>query len=519
MIERVYLKDMISFKEVSFELTPGLIVFTGPSGAGKSLLMQAILANLGYGVSTAKLCEIEMEKPKYLESEEYILSNPIVIKAIRRERARYYINNQNISHKKLKELLGSSVKYISVRDRNRLESNEIIELIDEYISNIDSEYDDILNQYIEKFKIYTDKKLTLQKRKAEEIRVRELIEFTRFEIEKISSINPKVGEYEELLDIKQKLSKVDKLNEAIENASRIFEYEERVSEIFTLMNGSGEYFTDAMNQLRIDFDKFKESVDELSEIDIEYVLDRLEKLHYLINRYDSIEGALEYLKKKEKELDSYLNIEQNITKLNKEIKTLEDELLDIAYNISKKRKDASIEIEKLVSIEMDRLKLPKISIVFYLNNTITVNGIDRVELKIGDIDISSLSGGEFNRLRLALMSVSAQNSIIDGGGVIFLDEIDANVSGDESIAIASMITKLANSYQIFAISHQPHLSSRADCHICVKKDKKGISRAFILEKEGRIKEIARIISGEKSDNEAIAFATKLLNEGIESENC
>ena len=518
MIERVYLKDMISFEEVSIELNPGLIVFTGPSGAGKSLLMQAILANFGYGVSTAKLCEIEMKKPNSLESEEYILFDPLVIKAIRKERARYYINNQNISHKKLKELLGSSVKYLSIRDRNRLESDEIIDLIDEYIYSIDSKYIDILKRYRDKFRIYIDKKLTLQKRREEEKRVTELIEFTRFEIEKISSINPKVGEYEELLDIKQKLSRVDKIHEAIESASRIFEYEEKISEVFALVDKSGEYFTDAMNQLRIDFDKFKESVDELSEIDIEYVLDRLEKLHYLINRYDSIEGALEYLKKKEKELDDYLHIEQNVTKLNEEIYTLESELLEIAYDISKRRKDASLEMERLVSIEMNRLKLPEISIVFDSDNTITVNGIDRVELRVGDTDISSLSGGEFNRLRLALMSVSAQNSISDGG-VIFLDEIDANVSGDESIAIASMITKLAKRYQIFAISHQPHLSSKADCHICVKKDENGISRVSILEKEGRIKEIARIISGEKSDNEAIAFATKLLNEGIESENC
>jgi len=517
MIERIYIRDMISFDEVSLELTPGLIVFTGPSGAGKSLLIEAILANFGYGTSDAKLCEIEMQKPISLESEEYILSNPLVIKAIRKERARYYINNQNISHKKLRELLGNSVKYLSIRDRNRLESPEIIKLIDSYILSLDDNYEEILKRYRETFKIYNIKKANLQKKREDEKRISDLIEFTKFEIEKISSIAPQIGEYEELMDIKQKLSRIDKIREAIESASKIFEYEERVSEVFSLMDKSGEYFNDAMNQLRIDFERFEESADELSEIDIEYVLDRIEKLHYLVNRYDSIEGALEYLGKKQKELDGYLHIEQDLTKLTKEIEDIENELITIAKSISQKRKDVSKEISNLVSIEMNKLKLPTVSITFNLKDEIDINGIDEIELRIGDTDISVLSGGEFNRLRLALMSVSANNSIKDGG-VIFLDEIDANVSGDESIAIASMITKLAKHHQIFAISHQPHLSSKADCHIIVKKDTNGISRASILEKSGRVKEIARIISGEKSDNEAIAFAKKILDEGNIDEN-
>ena len=44
MIERIYLNDCLSFKEVDLEFGDGLNVFTGPSGAGKSILMQAILS-------------------------------------------------------------------------------------------------------------------------------------------------------------------------------------------------------------------------------------------------------------------------------------------------------------------------------------------------------------------------------------------------------------------------------------------------------------------------------------------
>jgi DNA repair protein RecN (Recombination protein N) len=94
-------------------------------------------------------------------------------------------------------------------------------------------------------------------------------------------------------------------------------------------------------------------------------------------------------------------------------------------------------------------------------------------------------------------------------GVLILDEIDANVSGDESIAIANMIAKLSNVYQIFAISHQAHLASKANQHLLVSKER-GESRVTLLNKEGRVAEIARIIGGEKPNDEATLFAKKLL---------
>jgi DNA repair protein RecN (Recombination protein N) len=95
-----------------------------------------------------------------------------------------------------------------------------------------------------------------------------------------------------------------------------------------------------------------------------------------------------------------------------------------------------------------------------------------------------------------------------GQGVVILDEIDANVSGDESIAIAAMIADLARVYQVFAISHQPHLAAQADQHILISRN--GDSHAVELDAQGRIREITRIIGGEGADEEAVAFARKLL---------
>jgi len=134
-----------------------------------------------------------------------------------------------------------------------------------------------------------------------------------------------------------------------------------------------------------------------------------------------------------------------------------------------------------------------------------------VDVLLGDSSASTLSGGEFNRVRLALMAATMGEETTGNTkeGVLILDEIDANVSGDESIAIAEMISKLASSYQIFAISHQPHLSAKADQHIVVTKEG-GESRVEVLDRSERVQEIARIIAGEHPTSQALEFAKKLV---------
>src|SRR5690606_40957240 len=77
-------------------------------------------------------------------------------------------------------------------------------------------------------------------------------------------------------------------------------------------------------------------------------------------------------------------------------------------------------------------------------------GKDGVNFKLNGVNLQTISSGEFNRLRLALLTVMSEIQIVDNG-ILFLDEIDANLSGKESSAIAKVLSQLAHSYQIFAI--------------------------------------------------------------------
>lgn len=507
LIERLYLRDLVTFDEVELEFDNGLVVLTGPSGAGKSVLMSAILSSFGYTTQgAAALCEVNLVKPDQLKSDAYELENDLTVKTLKKEKLRYFIDGQNISKKALSDMFLPYVKYLSVRDKGGFESETLLEMIDSQLISKDKTFKQSLKEYKKRYRNYKEKASQLAKIKEDEAKLAELIEYATYEVEKIASINPQVGEEEELLKIKQQLSRIDKIKDALSSATEIFSLEASVEEVYRLLDKDGTLFSDAMNQLRADFEETENLADELEEVNVEEVLDRLADLTTLKNRYGSIEEALAYKESKEKELSGYQNIEQDKSMLESFLALEFSELQIIASKLSQSRQKEAKVLEKSLAEYLTTLKLPPLTFAFS-SDALGEGGMDRVEVMLGSSKTATLSGGEFNRVRLALMATTIPTDK-SKQGVLILDEIDANVSGDESIAIAEMIHKLASVYQVFAISHQPHLTAKAGQHIVVtKKGQK--SQVEVLNDMSRVSEIARIIAGENPTDEALEFAKKL----------
>jgi len=506
LIERLYLRQLVTFDEVELEFDSGLVVFSGPSGAGKSVLMSAILSSFGHTTQgAAALCEVSVQKPKALQSETYVLEDDITIKTLKKEKLRYFIEGQKISKKALNNMFSPYVQYLSIRDKSVFESESLIKMLDTALLAKNKTLKKLFNEYSKRYKNYKIKVQQLHKIKEDEAKLAELIEFARYEINKIEKVNPQVGEDESLLQVKKQLSRVDKIKASLDQAMKIFSAESAVEEVYKLLDKDASTFMDAMNQVRADFEETEHLANELEEMDVEEILDRLSDITALQQRYGSIEEALVYKNIKKKELAGYENIEQDKSMLESFLAMEYTEISTLARQISKARKDESYRLEKVLESYLSTLKLQ--SLVFrFTSQNLSDNGLDKVDVLLGDSFTSTLSGGEFNRVRLALMAATISEN--KGQGVLILDEIDANVSGDESIAIAQMIQKLSCVYQIFAISHQPHLSAIAGQHIVVTKGN-AKSEVVVLSEEGRIAEISRIIAGGNPTDEAIEFAKKL----------
>ena len=87
-------------------------------------------------------------------------------------------------------------------------------------------------------------------------------------------------------------------------------------------------------------------------------------------------------------------------------------------------------------------------------------------------------------------------------GTMLFDEIDAGIGGTVANAVGAELVELSRDEQVVAITHLPQIASRADSHYLVEKEERDgrtMTRIRRVEGEERVKEIARLLSGETSD--------------------
>jgi DNA repair protein RecN (Recombination protein N) len=507
MIERFYLRDYLSFSEAELEFQKGLVVFTGPSGSGKSILMEAILTSFGGSSCDAALCESSVnweidEKSCGIENEE-----PNVFKHIKKEKSRYFLNNQSLSRKAISKVASYYLRHLSLKDFSDFENENLLEILDTHIAKKYPEIVQTKKEYKVLFKEYLTTKTALQKVEEEARKIVELKEFTAFEIKKIEEIDPKEGEDEELLEIKKQLSRKEKVLESINAANEIFHYEHLVSAALQSIDVESSFFDDAMNELRAHFDGAAEHFNALDETDVEAVLNRIEALSGLKQRYGSIEEALAYKELKKQELQKYENIDLTKEKLYKRFETLQKELEACAANLTQYRTAGLPHFLEKLNAYLHDLYLREATITLEKSQYMQA-GQDMLSLELNGTQLQKISTGEFNRLRLAILALKSEH-MGQNGGVLMLDEIDANLSGEESMSVARVLKQLTSHFQIFVISHQPQLTSMGDQHFLIYKDGT-LSKTKELNFDERVNEIARIISGDTISQEAKKFAKELL---------
>ncbi len=505
MIERFYLKEFLTFKEADLEFHPGLVVFTGPSGSGKSILMRSILASVGLENVEAQICESSVSWS--IDEERYGLQNePInIFRHVKKEKTRYFINNQSTSKSSMESISSGYLRHLSLKDYSDFEPSALLSLLDERIGTHQPTHTLVLESHRSQYAQYKTLSDELNAIEEKEKNLAELKEFALYEITKIDAIKPCIGEDEELNQIKKQLSKKEKIETAITQAQAIFTHESHVSSALSLLEAESAFFDDAMNELRNLFESSMERLEELEDISVESVLDRIEQISELKRRYGSVEEALAYRDQKAHELESYESIEHSKGDLIKRITTLKGSLENSAKELSHVRLEALNTTLASLNGYLGMLYLREATLELApcpLNAT----GSDKVLLGLSGTKLDKLSSGEFNRLRLALLALGVE-SMEGNGGVLMLDEIDANLSGEESMSVAKVLRHLSSRYQIFVISHQPQLTSMGQQHFLIYKEDESHVRE--LNDEERIEEIARIISGDSVSDEARGFARDL----------
>lgn len=510
MLERLLIKDSPAFSETLICPAIGLNVFSGASGSGKSVLMESILALFGIKDSNALLIEgtlsvnavlkAQVQNAGILGEEELFLS------VNKREKTKYFLNNQGIAKSRVKELFGDFVKYIHSHSTSELSSVGILEVFDLVAERKSPKFSEAKLAFKRDYKDFWAKKAALEKLENDEKNILDLKDLAAFEIERIEALAPKVGEYDELMEAKRELSKKERILEKINDAKVVVEGFSGVLALLESIGKNKPAFEEILGEIESALKDEEERLSAISESDIEAILNRIEALGKLIHKHGSEEAALSFLAAKKRDLEYYENISFNKKALQDELDEAQKKLTAAAAEITHFRRlalgDFAKKLKKYCRLLM--LNEPDVALV---SEDLTERGSESVSIKLKDSAIATLSAGEFNRLKLSMLCIEMEHS--SPSGILILDEIDANLSGSESEGVAKVLNMLSQRYQVFAISHQSHLPLFAEYHFLVQKGE-GKSQVVLLNEEARVQEIARMISGTNITPEALSFAKERL---------
>jgi DNA repair protein RecN (Recombination protein N) len=161
-------------------------------------------------------------------------------------------------------------------------------------------------------------------------------------------------------------------------------------------------------------------------------------------------------------------------------------------------------MEKKVVEVLHQLGIPHalFKVDHQLRDTLITTGADQIQFlfsanKNGTPDeISRIaSGGEISRVMLALKTLVSGSRMLP---TIIFDEIDAGISGEIALQMASILKKLSAGMQVINITHLPQIAGRGDHHYKVYKyedETATMTSIRKLDEMERVEELAIMLGG------------------------
>jgi DNA repair protein RecN (Recombination protein N) len=121
------------------------------------------------------------------------------------------------------------------------------------------------------------------------------------------------------------------------------------------------------------------------------------------------------------------------------------------------------------------------------------------------------SGGELSRISLAIAVTTSQ---LGHAGTLIFDEVDSGVGGAVAETVGRLLKQLGSDRQVLAVTHLPQVAACADQHWVVSKSlKEGHTQSSVntVSGEQRVREIARMLGGERLSETTLAHAKEMLN--------
>lgn len=552
MLVELNIKNFALIQELSVEFGAGFNILSGETGAGKSILIDTIDYVLGGKFSKDQIRYGEdktmVEAVFSIENDEiYEVLDDLSIEKddmliIRREttlngKSIIKVNNRSIVLSQLKKI---REKLLDIhgqhQNQNLLNKGTHILYVDEFYHD---KIKDLLNEYEELRHTYIENSEKINELKGNEDREK-LADYIKFQIEDIEKANLKVNEEEDLKEEFNMLANSEKISNSLVRAYgylnssnegiSILEGLSKVISELSLVENHSDVIREKKVQIEEAFYNLEDVTREIRDIgsEITYDEDRLAEINeriYSISLYkkkygNSIKEILDNLKNLKEKYNELINSEEIINKLKEEQQKIESKMKIIGKKLHDLRVEASEILEIKIKEELSYVGLEKaiIKIDVVLTENMNSRGYDEVQFLVSANPGEPLkplervlSGGELSRIMLALKCVFVDKDKIP---TLIFDEIDTGISGTIGKRVGEKMYEVSIKHQVLCITHLPQIAALSDSHYFVSKEVlngKTFTGIRMLNKDEKIKEIAKMVGGDEISDVTIENASEMVN--------
>ncbi len=541
MLKSLYIKNYAIIDKLELNFDDGFSVFTGETGAGKSIIVGALsylikgkadLSVIRSGSDKAiieGIFSVDDDMKDVLNEADIDFDDEIIVRRVisRDNHNSIRVNDTNVTLSFLSNLFGEHIDIHSQKDSQYLlNKKNHLRLLDKYVDD-----PDIINEYKKAYSAYNQARKEYDELANNTYNQSEL-EFYRFDLKELQDAGLDPNEEEELANKEKRYKSAEKYLTTLNNAVELFDgtdgIDEKISVLLKSLNlddpivsNAKEKIQDLYYSLNDEMDQLKKLLNDFNDEDID--IDRIEERLYTyskLKRKHSLDTA--GLIKKRDELKEKIAFFEDRDFVLAEKKKIVDDLYAkadaLAEELSIKRKEKALDLEKKIMGECEELMLPNVNFHIDINGiSLNNNGKDDVEFFVamnkGDQPKplkNVASGGEISRLMLSLKAVFT--ALSDTSLVIF-DEIDTGVSGKVALSIGQKIAQIARNTQVLCITHLAAVAACAKKHYYIfKQDDAQTSQTSVrlLDHDDIIKELA-IISTSETSASALEAAEELYN--------
>ena len=446
MLSQLYIENIAVIEKASIDFQKGFNILTGETGAGKSIIIDSINAVLGGRVSReivrngAKMARVSalftsigtetLQKLEELGLSPEEEENLLLQREIRSEgKTVCRINGRPATVSMLREVGLTLLSILGQHESYELLSPEQhVEYIDSFggLNELKSQYSSAYHK-LRSVKKEWDSLLMDEDQKARRM------DLLRYQIEELEAGEIRLGEQEELAQQRTMFRNSEKIAESIAIAKNALDGDDESAGAVSSVGTAADSLEDAaqflpsltstaqkLRDLEYNLQDCLAEVREAGEsleydpARLEQVEERLDQLYRLSLKYGSTEEEmLEFLERSRKELRTIELSDERAQELSEEYERCKAEAIQLAKELSSKRRKAASELVAQVREELTFLDMPGVEFqVEQLRCPLNQWGCDKIQFLLSTNPGESprpmakiASGGELSRIMLAIKTV------------------------------------------------------------------------------------------------------------------